>query len=281
VAKKTSKSSTGPSTAAMPYITGASSAIGDAVANNAGNLAGIGSTLTSQFNNYAGNMGAGLQPAQSYTSDVLGGKYLTGNPYLQGQIDTTANDVTDRVNSIFGAAGRTGSGAHTESLSRGLAEAENGLRYQDYSAERARQDSAVGQSIGLNQAGNANLGTLLQLGQGAAELPYLGANTLARGYGSLWGGATTSGQTPSTAQSIQQGLGTALQAAALFSDRRLKVNVRRVGTRDDGLGVYDYRYAWGGPVHRGVMADEVARVRPDALGPIAAGYRTVNYEALR
>lgn len=69
------------------------------------------------------------------------------------------------------------------------------------------------------------------------------------------------------------------QAASLFSDRRLKTNIKQVGTLSDGLGVYSYDYVWGEHA-TGVMADEVAQLRPWALGPVVGGYATVNYGAL-
>jgi hypothetical protein len=72
----------------------------------------------------------------------------------------------------------------------------------------------------------------------------------------------------------------AATAASGFSDRRLKRNIAKVGELDDGLGVYEFDYIWGGERARGVMADEVAELRPHALGPIVAGFATVNYEAL-
>jgi len=72
----------------------------------------------------------------------------------------------------------------------------------------------------------------------------------------------------------------AAQLAAMASDRRLKTNVERVGELPDGLSLYAYDYVWGGPRQVGVMADEVAALRPDALGPIIFGFATVNYGAL-
>ncbi|SNB54925.1 hypothetical protein SAMN05414138_10311 [Rhodoplanes sp. JGI PP 4-B12] len=38
-----------------------------------------------------------------------------------------------------------------------------------------------------------------------------------------------------------------------------------VGRRDDGLGLYRYRYLWSDTVYVGVMAQEVALIRPDAI----------------
>ena len=81
------------------------------------------------------------------------------------------------------------------------------------------------------------------------------------------------------------GLGGTLGGAAMkygpammaMSDRRLKTDISRVGTLDNGLSVYAYRYKSGGPMQIGVMADEVEAVNPDAVREIG-GYKAVNYD---
>lgn len=75
-------------------------------------------------------------------------------------------------------------------------------------------------------------------------------------------------------------LNTGLGIAALISDPRLKTDVVKVGELPDGLGIYDFRYIWSKFKWRGVMADEVARLRPWALGPQIDGFFTVNYGKL-
>lgn len=87
----------------------------------------------------------------------------------------------------------------------------------------------------------------------------------------------SNGGGPSTIGSIASTVG---GIASIFSDRRLKTAIRRVGEFADGLGIYTWRYVWGGQRVRGVMADEVAKLRPWALGPVVGGYATVNYGAL-
>ena len=49
------------------------------------------------------------------------------------------------------------------------------------------------------------------------------------------------------------------------SDIRLKRDVALVGRLDNGLGLYRYRYLWSDTVYVGVMAQEVALLRPDAI----------------
>ena len=62
----------------------------------------------------------------------------------------------------------------------------------------------------------------------------------------------------------------------LFSDRRLKTNIQRIGTRPDGLGVYEFDYIWGGERQIGLMAQEVINVYPDAISE-SSGYLMVDY----
>jgi hypothetical protein len=66
---------------------------------------------------------------------------------------------------------------------------------------------------------------------------------------------------------------------AFGSDRRLKTNITRIGTRPDGLGVYQWNYVWGGPRMVGVMADEVRKKYPQAVARLG-GYDMVDYSAL-
>ncbi len=63
-----------------------------------------------------------------------------------------------------------------------------------------------------------------------------------------------------------------------FSDRRLKRNIKRVGTHSTGVGLYEYDVA--GYRQRGVIAQELKAVRPDLVRRHASGYLTVNYGAL-
>jgi hypothetical protein len=64
----------------------------------------------------------------------------------------------------------------------------------------------------------------------------------------------------------------------MFSDRRLKRRIKRVGTHALGVGIYEFDMA--GYRQRGVIAQEVAAVRPELVKRHASGYLTVNYSAL-
>lgn len=67
-------------------------------------------------------------------------------------------------------------------------------------------------------------------------------------------------------------------AAMAFSDERLKTNVQRVGTHPLGVGVYEYDIA--GRRERGVMAQELLRVKPQAVFRHPSGFLMVDYGQL-
>src|SRR5690606_31855254 len=56
------------------------------------------------------------------------------------------------------------------------------------------------------------------------------------------------------------GIGSSIASAIPWSDERLKTEIKRVGQTDAGTPIFTYRYKWGGPIHMGVMAQDV----PDA-----------------
>ena len=80
------------------------------------------------------------------------------------------------------------------------------------------------------------------------------------------GGAMLGGQ-------LGSGLGSA------FSDERLKTNIKRIGTHPVGVGIYEYDYIWGGGKQVGVMAQELEKVRPDAVFEVN-GFKAVNYDRI-
>ncbi len=62
----------------------------------------------------------------------------------------------------------------------------------------------------------------------------------------------------------------------VFSDKRVKCNISKVGTLDNGLPVYSFQYKWGGPQQIGLMAQDVEKVNPSAVGEVS-GVKTVDY----
>lgn len=131
------------------------------------------------------------------------------------------------------------------------------------SGSTAKALTTFGQNLG-KQSFNDYLGQLTGLGNYGLQ----SANTLA--------GA---GQ-QSTGSSSGYSKGGIINS--LFSDARLKQNIKLRRRTVDGVGVYSYEYRdQPGVTHIGVLAQEIAVLRPEALGPMRDGFMTVRYDLLK
>jgi (2Fe-2S) ferredoxin len=66
---------------------------------------------------------------------------------------------------------------------------------------------------------------------------------------------------------------------SIFSDERLKQDVTLLYRRDDGVGVYRYRYRDEPVWYKGLIAQDVQRVYPEHIYPFGE-LLTVDYSAL-
>lgn len=84
----------------------------------------------------------------------------------------------------------------------------------------------------------------------------------------------------SSSPGIADRLGAAFTAIAA-SDVRLKNIIRKVDELPNGLNVYEFEYkGQPGQIHRGVIAQEVKKIMPEAIGPTMGGYMTVDYDKI-
>lgn len=289
--KKSSKSKTTnePPKWAVPHLQGAMGTISNTVGANQGNL----DQMAGQLRGFLPGLGekafgdnAGLGAATGYATDVLGGKYLNNNPYIDEMAALARGNVGDSINSIFSKAGRGGSDMHFQDLAKGMSEAELGLRYQNYGNERNAQTQAAGLMPALNQSQYAGIMPFLAANQTAAGLPFTGIQNLSAIGGLAGGYGTQSGTQPGGwGNAILSGAMAALPFIPGISDRDAKTKIERIGEwdgRGDGLGKYRFAYKWApDTMLEGVMADEVKRLRPKAFIPnFARGYDGVNYAML-
>lgn len=218
--------------------------------------------------------------------------------YTDQLVQNTIDRIMPGINSSFAGSGMSGSGLHAQNLASGVSSGVAGVLDNAWQQGENRALQAAGMVPGINNAAYGAVNFLDTMGRGnqqqnqaeinAAVLQDQQAQTadlnaiqdylaLTSGVGGMFG-------VQSSRQSQSPGLlgmlGFGLQAAPLmFSDRRLKENVKKVGKTDDGLNVYTYNYK-GNPLrHMGVMAQEVEKVKPGAVGEIG-GFKAVDYGAL-
>lgn len=191
--KSTSTSASGSAqTWAQPYATaGANSVQSVFNANQPGLQQLTDLTRNNVVQPLLGRFNTSLAPANAasgYYGDVLSGKYLNGNPYISQMLGTLDRGITDQVNSQFAGAGRYGSGAQADVLSRNLADANSQVLYNNYTDEMNR----MGQAAQGAQAGNtADIASLISAIGAGAQLPYTGSSNLADSLGALFNGGTS------------------------------------------------------------------------------------------
>ena len=120
-----------------------------------------------------------LPAAQQQQQDVISGQYLNSNPYfnqaLAGASQGATQTYMDAIKQAQGGAsmaGRYGSGVSADlqnraanTLSNTLANKYGDLAYQNYNAERARQEAASGLAPTLANADYTDINQLLKTGQ--------------------------------------------------------------------------------------------------------------------
>ena len=157
-----------------------------------------------------------------------------------------------------------------------------GLQNQIGGQQQSQEQQMINQAIqNYGQAQEAPMQSLNQF------------NALLRGY-ALPGTTSTQYQAQPTLANQITGFGTAgVSALALNnalnpssgSDVRVKENIERVGTLANGLGLYEFEYKpefkdhpqCGHGRFRGVMAQEVEKLIPEAVVTMDNGYKAVKY----
>lgn len=187
---------------------------------------------------------------------------------LYGQGAGTAQQIANLGQQQFGqglsaaqqqaalGAGLYGMGSQT---AQGLANL--GVGAQAAGLQGAQAQLAAGQA--QQQTQQAGLQALYNQFLQKQSYPFQVAQFLANiaeGTGALSGSTTTTNQ-----------------AMGGFSDKRLKENIRPVGKTFDGQNIYSYNFKGDPQTQIGLMAQEVEKHHPEAVG-LAGGYKTVRYD---
>jgi hypothetical protein len=244
-----------------------------------------------------------LDEARDFLDPEAQVSFLEGNPLFEAAINRLNRNATARN----AAGGRSGGGVINELFQNFLSTGSDFInnRFNQFGVVDALegnflnrlltpinlgQASAAGQAAGIQNTGAqvsaGNQGIFNTLGnqgdiaaslaiqqqnlknqQGQGLFNMLGGGLL--GSGALSGGGIAGG-----------GLSGAGLGALIFSDERLKEDIEFVGTDDDGLNVYKWKYKGDDVTHFGPMAQEVEEVNPDAVYTHQSGYKMVDMRAL-
>lgn len=300
--------STAPSTA---QTTAAGNLV--TAANGAPDLSGAEKSITSGMlgGDPTGLLNSGNTALNSRLGGIADGSTdPMQNPAMRGWLDTITNDASNATNGAFAAAGRDLSPANSMATARGIAQGEAPVLASQFNTNVANKmgaantlygagNTTAGAVTGNEAAGLSDAAALPGLLTAPAQGQLNAANTqqqlpltvvqqleqLGIPLGSLGGtttnsgtstGSTTKEQSPTS--NIIAGLLGAASLASKFSDERLKEDIAPVGLLNDGQPVYSYRYAGSPTTEIGLMAQDVEKTNPGAVGE-RSGFKTVDYRA--
>jgi hypothetical protein len=160
-------------------------------------------------------------------------------------------------------------------LNQQYANAQNQLRQQAIAEQAQRRGMSLNEMNALLSGQQVQMPTFPGFSNaGVAQAPnYMGA--LQNQYDAQLGAVNAQNAQTGNLLGSLANLGSAY---FMFSDRRLKSRIKRVGTHEIGVGIYEYTMM--GIPQRGVIAQEVQAVRPDLVKRHASGYLMVNYGGL-
>jgi hypothetical protein len=222
-----------------------------------------GNAYQNALNNYLTQQQTGFNQQQTNLQNILQQQGIGFN-----QATTNQTNIFNRLASLAGlgqtSANTLANAGTTTAGNVGQAQIGAGTALASGQVGAANAYANAAQGIG-------NSATLASLLAGQT-----GANNLAGVVGS---GADLSGV-------ISSGSYPAYQSAltpSIFSDPKMKENIEYVGVLPNGINVYDFEYKpefkdlAGHGRYRGVMADEVEKIIPEAVVIGKNGYKMVNY----
>lgn len=240
---------------------------------------------------------AGLQGLQSHSTvapmALDSYQALLSNDGFRGELDAVKQGVMDDTKASLAGmfSGQFGNSLAAPAATEAMAKAIAPMEYDALMNNRSMQASLVGMAPTMENVEFSDANRNLQAGnvldafnqrQIAADMDayYEGQSAdsdalsrysaFATGIGGM-GGSSTS--TASQRAGLGGIIGGGLQLAGLFSDRRLKEDIVKIGETYGGTAIYKFRYK-GDPVFRiGPMADEV----PEAVIGEVQGFSVVDY----
>jgi len=156
-----------------------------------------------------------------------------------------------------------------------------GLAQQGYGMGAATSQALAGLGSGAQQAGLQ--GAQAQMGAGTLEQQTQQADLTAR-YQQFLQERGYPFQTAQFLANIAMGTGAlsgsttqTTQPMPFFSDRRVKHDVKEIGKTNDGQPIYSFKYNGDDSTQIGLMAQDVEKKHPDAVGEYG-GIKTVDYK---
>ena len=243
-----------------------------------------------------------LGTAKTALDDVITGQFNVSDP-LQRVLDDTISKTVNNVTSQYSSAGRLGSDAFGTALGEGIASGVAPTLANALEADASRKLSAVGMMPSILSSDLGLLGALSGVGreeqalnqalldrpaQSVAASNQANQQRINNLIAALGGAPTPTSTTQSSSPSNLDAITAIALAASAFSDRRLKVDLKKIGTHSTGLNVYEWEwnakaFVLGLDKHprKGFIAQEVQKVFPEAVFEGTHGYLMIDYSKIK
>ena len=243
-----------------------------------------------------------LGTAKTALDDVITGQFNVSDP-LQRVLDDTISNTVNNITSQYSAGGRLGSDAFGTALGEGIASGVAPTLANALEADASRKLSAVGMMPGILSSDLGLLGALSGVGreeqalnqalldrpaQSVAASNQANQQRINNLIAALGGAPTPTSTTQSSSPSNLDAITAIALAASAFSDRRLKVDLKKIGTHSTGLNVYEWEwnakaFVLGLDKHprKGFIAQEVQKVFPEAVFEGTHGYLMIDYSKIK
>ena len=243
-----------------------------------------------------------LGTAKTALDDVITGQFNVSDP-LQRVLDDTISKTVNNVTSQYATGGRLGSDAFGTALGEGIASGVAPTLANALEADASRKLSAVGMMPSILSSDLGLLGALSGVGreeqalnqalldrpaQSVAASNQANQQRINNLIAALGGAPTPTSTTQSSSPSNLDAITAIALAASAFSDRRLKVDIKKIGTHSTGLNFYEWEwnakaFVLGLDKHprKGFIAQEVQKVFPEAVFEGTHGYLMIDYSKIK
>lgn len=248
------------------------------------------------FQAYSGQRFAELSQGQNQAGNFYQQQMGSGtNPYLDAMVGRAQGNLVDNYNNVIrpqqdalmarsGSFGNSGVDSTVNQQQKQLLGQLGDISTQmyggQYNADQNRRFEAAQGLMGyggLQQMAAQNpLDFQYQQFQDAQNQPYKNLAAMGAPFGANMGSSSTTSQSKGAMGNLQSLLGLGLLGGVLFSDKRLKTDIKKVGETDDGVNVYTYKYKGDDTTQMGVLAQEVKKKNPGAVKKIE-GLLAVDY----
>jgi len=248
---------------------------------NQAQLSGFGASLQNQ---QAANQALAQNVNQQLAAQQLANQAISQN-FGQG---SAAQQMANQAIAQNYGQGLTASQTENARIAQQFNQAQQAAQFGNTAQQQALAQAIQNRQMPLNEISALMSGSQIQnpqfaayQGQTITPPNIAGAAAQQGAFNQNLYNQQVAGQNAQTAGLFQLG-GAALMAPAgtfsMFSDRRLKSNIVRIGTHPIGVEIYEYDIFGGRQI--GVMAQELAQIMPEAVHMHPSGYLMVDYGRL-